>query len=69
MLTAIPGVSRAVASAIVAQYPTLQSLLAVYRDVSRTDQAKRLALADILVGKNKLGPKKSERIFTVGSLC
>ena len=47
MLTAIPGVSRAVASAVVAAYPSLQLLLAQYKDERLSELQKKMLLAEV----------------------
>ncbi len=54
MLMTIPGVSRAVASAVVSAFPTLQELLARYKDPSLTERQKKDLLADVKKKGNHL---------------
>jgi ERCC4-type nuclease len=58
ILTQIPNCSMIIAKKIHEHYPSILSLLELYHN-NETDKIK-----DIMIGKKKIGPKLTERIFT-----
>ena len=66
-LLLIPGVSDNVAQVIVSSYPSITSLTAAYdKHVKDNDEkGAKLLLADLKIGKKKLGPRLSERIYNI----
>lgn len=63
-LLLVPGVSLAVVNEIVAIYPNVIDLVTKYNSTSEIKEKKYL-LANIQIGKKKLGKVVSERIYTV----
>lgn len=65
MLQMVPGISAKKAAAITARYPTLRSLLAVYRDacLSEADKARVLEDAEYAATKKRM-TKLSADVYT-----
>jgi len=63
-LMLIPGVSATVVKEILKKYPTVKSLFTAYGSLEDDERRKSL-LADIVVGKKRLGKVLSTRIYDV----
>ena len=63
-LLLIPGVSTTVAKLLLDTYPTLRSLISAY-DALDSIEEKQNMLANIVVGKKKLGKVVSKRIYDI----
>ena len=65
-LQVITGVSPDIAQAVVTVYPTMRNLILAYEALTTEDERKAM-LQDVKVGKRRLGPAVSQRVYQ--SLC
>lgn len=64
-LLLIPGVSEKVADVITTCYPSINALTTAYEELPSDDKTAQNLLADLKVGKKRLGPTLSARIHQI----